>query len=385
MNRKRNIGISLLVLGLAVLVLLGIARARNGGSGEADFHTVVVERGEVSQRVVAHGTVQPVQMVTVGSQVSGIIDAIGVDFNSIVRRGQVLAQIDPSTFAAEARSAEAELEAAQSSLELARLQWQRVQALRERQLIAPSEAEEARAALRQAETNLTVRRHALERARRELSRATIRSPTDGIVIARNIDVGQTVAASLTAPDLFEIATDLSQMHIHAYVSEADVGAVRPGQQVRFTVDSHRDRRFTGEVIQVRNAPVVESNVVHYETIIAVDNQEGLLKPGMTTEVSIITAEVEDAVRVRNTALRARLPDAMTPPDPERAGESNGRVYALREGRLVALPVHTGLADNVNTQILGGVEPGDTLVVGLRLQTADGEGGRGVFRGNQAQF
>ncbi|CAN5678039.1 efflux RND transporter periplasmic adaptor subunit [soil metagenome] len=375
----RRIVVSIALLGLAALALLGVTRVRSESGAAPSFHTVVVDRGEVSQRVVAHGTLQPVQMVTVGSQVSGIIEAIAVDFNSRVSRGQVLAQIDPSTFAAEARSAEAELESARAALELARLQWQRVQALRERQLVPPSDVEEARAALRQAETQLTVRRHALERARRELARATIRSPTDGLVIARNVDVGQTVAASLTAPDLFEIATDLAAMHIHAYVSEADIGMVREGQTVRFSVDAYRGREFTGEVAQVRNAPIVESNVVHYETIITVDNREGLLKPGMTTEVSIVTEEAADVVRVRNTALRARLPDALTPPEPEE--RADGRVYALRNGRLVAIPVRTGLADNLHTQILGGVEPGDTLVVGLRLQTDDEERGRGILRGS----
>jgi HlyD family secretion protein len=382
--KNRKIVVSLAVLVLVALVLLGVSRGRSDGSGAPAFHTVTVDRGEVSQRVVAHGTLQPVQMVTVGSQVSGIIEAIGVDFNSRVRRGQVLAQIDPSTFAAEARSAQAEVEAAQSALELARLQWQRVQALREQQLVPPSDQEEARASLRQAEAQLTVRRHALERARRELARATIRAPTDGLVIARNVDVGQTVAASLTAPDLFQIATDLATMRIHASVSEADIGRVREGQQVRFVVDAHRGREFAGEVVQVRNAPIVESNVVHYETIIAVDNREGLLKPGMTTEVSIITDEVADVVRVRNTALRARLPDAVTPPEPDPGAD--GRVYRLRNGQLVAVAVRTGLADNLHTQIVGGVEPGDTLVVGLRLRSDDETPRRGILGGGgPAQF
>lgn len=382
--RQTRIIVPLTLLLLAVIALLGVARASSERGAAPAFHTVEVDRGTVSQRVVAHGTLQPVQMVTVGSQVSGIIEAISVDFNSRVTRGQVLAQIDPSTFAAEARSAAAELEAAEAALELARVQWQRVQALRERQLVPPSDVEEARAALRQAESQLTVRRHALERARRELSRATIRSPTDGLVIARNVDVGQTVAASLTAPDLFEIATDLSTMHIHAYVSEADIGRVREGQLARFGVDAYRGREFNGEVVQVRNAPIVESNVVHYETIIRVDNAEGLLKPGMTTEVAIITDEATDVVRVRNTALRARLPDALTPPEPEEQGD--GRVYALREGWLVALAVRTGLADNVHTQILSGVEPGETLVVGMRLQTEEEAPRRGILGGGgPAQF
>jgi HlyD family secretion protein len=307
---------------------------------------------------------------------------VHVDFNDRVERGQVLARIDPATFEAEYRSARAELDAAESNLELARLQWSRIQALRENQLAPASEVDQAAANLRNAEAQLTVRRHAVERTRRELERATIYAPTDGIIISRGVDVGQTVAASLSAPELFEIATDLSDMRVHAMVSEADVGVVREGQTARFTVDAHRGRTFTGQVVQVRNAPLVESNVVHYETIIAVANEEGLLRPGMTAEIAIVTDEVAGTVRVRNTALRARLPDGLRPPEVEGEGTS---VFRMVNGELVAARVMTGLADDVYTQILGGVEPGDSLVVGVSLQSENGEGRRSLFGGNQAQF
>jgi HlyD family secretion protein len=379
-----------LVLALAVLVaastaLWGATRRGGGGGALPPLHTVTVDRGSVSQRVVAHGSVQPVEMVTVGSQVSGIIDAVLVDFNSPVRRGQVVARIEASTFRAAVNSAVAELEAAEAGVELARIQWERIQRLREQNLVPPSEVDQARSNMRQAEALLSVRRHALDRAQRELDRSVIRSPTDGIVISRDVEVGQTVAASLSAPVLFQIATDLGHMHIHANVSEADIGAVRDGQRVRFRVDAHRDRIFSGEVIQVRNAPLMEDNVVHYETIIAVDNQEGLLKPGMTAEVEIITAEVDDAIRARNTALRARLPDRLAPPDPEGMEGANGRVYQLRDGWIEAVPVRTGLSDGVNTEIVAGIEPGDTLVVGLSIQSNDDGGRRSLFRGDQAQY
>jgi len=172
------------------------------------------------------------------------------------------------------------------------------------------------------------------------------------------------------------------MQVHAMVTEADVGVVREGQTARFTVDAHRDRTFTGEVVQVRNAPISESNVVHYETIISVSNEERLLRPGMTAEISIITDEVAGAVRVRNTALRARLPDSLRPPEIEGEGTS---VYRLVNGELVAARVTTGLADDVHTEILGGVEPGDSLVVGVSLQTGENEERRSLFGGNQAQF
>jgi HlyD family secretion protein len=383
----RKLGLAGILLGLGLAVLWGATRAANSGGALPPLNTVRVDRGDVSQRIVAHGSLQPVQKVTVGSQVSGIIEAIHVDFNSPVKRGQVIARIESSTFAAAVSSAQAELEAAVANLELARMQWERIRQLREAQLVPVSEVDHTRAALRQAEAQVSVRRHALDRARRELDRCTIRSPTDGMVISRNVDVGQTVAASLSAPVLFEIATDLRQMQIHANVSEADVGAVREGQQVRFRVDAYRAREFTGHVVQVRNAPVVEDNVVHYETIIAVDNEESLLKPGMTAEVNVITAEVRDAVRVRNTALRARLPDGLRPPEAEARDESpdHGRVYRLRDGTIHALVVRTGLSDGLYTEILGGVAEGEELVVGLALRTGDEREGRSLLRGNQAQY
>jgi HlyD family secretion protein len=373
------------VMLLGIAAFWSVAMLRSDGSGTPPLHTVEVDRGSVSQRIVAHGTIQPRQRVHVGSQVSGIVEQIHVDFNSRVTRGQVLARIDPSTFLAALRSAEAELAAAEATHDLALLHWQRVQELRAAQIVAASEADQAQTQLRQADAQLSVRRQNLERARRELERCTILSPTDGIVISRDVDVGQTVAASLSAPVLFEIASDLSRMQIHANVSEADVGAVREGQFVRFEVDAHRGRPFSGRVVQVRNAPHVADNVVHYETIIEVDNDELLLKPGMTAEVNIITAEVEDALRVRNTALRARLPDAIRPPDPDRSPEHNGRVYVLRDGAIVAVPVRTGLSDGVHTEILAGVDVGDELVVGLAVVGDDADGGRSLFRGNQAQF
>jgi HlyD family secretion protein len=382
-----KIGKISLIIGLAIgaVALWGTQYYNNDSDGLPPLHTVSAEYGEVSQRVIAHGSLQPIQKVTVGSEVSGTISDIYVDFNSIVERGQKLAQLEPSTFEAAVSSAEAELESAEAGLELARLHWERVQSLRERQFISPSEAEEARANLRQAESEVRVRQHSLDRAQLELNRTSIYSPTDGIVISRNVDVGQTVAASLNAPELFELATDLSRMYIHANVSEADIGRVSDGDKVIFKVDGHRERDFPGEVIQVRNAPIMEDNVVHYETIIAVENDEKLLKPGMTAEVSIITEERENVLRLRNTALRARLPDQVRPADPENVSGEETVVYLMRNGELVATTVRTGLNDGVNTEIIEGLNEGDTLAVGLRL-IQDGESERrSLFSGNQAQY
>jgi HlyD family secretion protein len=380
--------LSLAILLVGISAWWGRSLYNSNESTLPPLHTETVDRGDVSQRIVAHGSLQPVQKVVVGSQVSGIISEIFVDFNSRVEKGQVIAQMDPSGFAADVSSAEAELESAEAGLELARHQWARVQRLREQQFISPSEVDEATANLRQAEAQVRVRRHALNRTRLELDRSTIYSPTDGIVISRNVDVGQTVAASLSAPDLFEIATDLSKMHIYANVSEADIGEVKDGQMVRFQVDGHRGRQFHGEVIQVRNAPIIEDNVVHYETIVAVDNSEGLLKPGMTAEVAIITDERRDVLRLRNTALRARLPDNIRPDDPEDLAHNenaNGRVFKIQGDELVAHPVHTGLTDGVYTEILDGLDEGEVLVVGLSLRDQNESNRRSLIGGSQAQY
>lgn len=242
---------------LVVLVGAGIWFTRQAGSAEGSLpplHTEVVDRGTVSQRIVAFGSLQPVQRVEVGSQVSGIIEAIHVDFDSVVRRGDLLAEIDPSTFRAAVSSAEAELASAEAGLELARLQWERTQELRAMQFVPPSDVEQARAAFSQAEAQVQVRRHALEAAQRELDRTVITAPSAGMVMLRAVDVGQTVAASLSAPVLFEIASDLSRMHIHASVSEADIGEVLDGQTVRFVVDAHRSREFEGRVLQSGTPP-----------------------------------------------------------------------------------------------------------------------------------
>lgn len=230
-----------------------------------------------------------------------------------------------------------------------------------------------------------MRRHALERAERELDRTTITAPTSGMIISREVDVGQTVAASLNAPILFEMASDLSSMHIHASISEADIGQVAEGQRVRFQVDAHRDHTFEGEVIQVRNAPIIEDNVVHYEGIIFVENEKFLLKPGMTAEVSVITDERHDVKRLRNTALRARLPDNIRPEDPPEEEEMNGLVYIVEGNELIAKRVRTGLSDGVYTEILDGLKEGDRLAVGLSLTSRNGDDRRSLFSGDQAQY
>lgn len=379
-------------LGLPGLVIIaaGVAAMRwMGGGGGSDLpplQTVTVEQADVRQEVQATGRLQPIQMVDVSSEVSGELKAVHVDFNDHVRAGQPLAQIDSSTFASDLRSAQAALDAAQANVDFARQEWERVLTLEENRVIPPAELEEARSTLRQAEAQLAQQENAVEVAERELDQTTIYAPTDGMVISRNVEPGQTVAAGFEAPTLFQIAADLSLMHIHAEVSEADIGVVGEGQPVRFTVDAYRGQDFEGEVTQVRNAPQIQSNVVYYETIIAVDNEELLLKPGMTSEAHIVVDEVLDAVAAPNSGLRPRLPPRLEPPPDDDEPQGRREVFVLEDGEIRRRWVETGMSDGYRTEILDGLEAGDTLVVGVRPRMESDEGGGGgFFQADPAQF
>jgi HlyD family secretion protein len=299
---------------ILVLVLLGAAflgwRWYQSSSKEAplDYRTSPVTRGDLVQAVTANGQLNAVKNVTVGSQVSGLITDIKVDFNSRVTNGQVIAQIDPSTYQQNILQSQAELANAQAGLELAQLNMRRAQALRTNDLIAASEFDQAVVSLHQAEAVVRTRDASLQKSKVDLERATIYAPIDGIVISRVVDVGQTVAASFNAPTLFTIANELRNMRIEAMVSEADVGGIEEGQQVSFTVEAFPARRFRGEVTQVRYAPMTNQNVVNYTAVVEVNNADLKLRPGMTANASIIVAEKKDVLRVPNAALRFRPPE-----------------------------------------------------------------------------
>jgi HlyD family secretion protein len=273
-----------------------------------DYKTNLVTRGDITQAVTANGQISPVKNVTVGSQVSGIITDIRVDFNSRVTNGQVIAKIDPSTYEQNITQAEAELANARAGLELAELNAKRSKELRKNDLIPASDDDKAVVELHQAQATVRMREASLKKVNVDLERTTIYSPIDGVVISRVVDVGQTVAASFNAPTLFSIANDLRNMRIEAMVSEADVGGVQEGQKVTFTVDAFPGRQFRGEVTQVRYAPSTNQNVVNYTTVVEVNNDELKLRPGMTANASIITAQRRNVLRVPNPALRFRPPD-----------------------------------------------------------------------------
>src|SRR6266487_4582861 len=276
-----------------------------------EYQSAKVARGDLTQAVTATGTLNPVTNVTVGSQISGIIQKLYADWNSPVKANQVLAQLDPATFKATALQAEGDLANAKASLELSQIQAKRAEQLFQDKLISDSDHDTAIANLHQAQAMVQIKEASLANAKVSLERCTIYSPVDGTVISRNVDIGQTVAASLSAPTLFIIANDLSQMQIDSAVSEADIGTIEEGQAVNFTVDAFPDRKFTGKVRQIRNAPTTVQNVVTYDTVIDVSNPDLKLRPGMTANASIITAQRNGVLRVPNLALRFKPPEPST--------------------------------------------------------------------------
>jgi len=277
-----------------------------------EYSTITVARGDVVQVVTATGDIEPVLDVNVGCQISGIISKLFVDWNSPVKQGQLIAQIDPATYQATVLQAEGQLANAKANYELTRVNTERTRELFKKSLVAQSDLDTAEAQLLQADAQVKIQSAALDMAKVNLARCDIFSPIDGVVISRQVDVGNTVAASLSAPTLFMIANDLTKMQIIGAVAEADIGNVKVGQSVNFTVDAFPNQQFHGRVSLIRNAPQTQQNVVVYQTIIDVNNPDLKLRPGMTANVSIVIAESSNTLRIANSALRARIPDELLP-------------------------------------------------------------------------
>jgi HlyD family secretion protein len=314
--------------------------AQREKSAAVEYKTATVARGDIVQAVTANGALTPVRNVEVGSQISGTLLEVKVDFNDRVKAGQILAQIDPATYERALGQADAELANSAAALELAQLNFNRNKELFGSKLISKLEYDESRAGLSQAEANVKMRQANVERAKVDLSRTTIYAPIDGIVITRRIEVGQTVAASLNTPTLFVIANDLAKMRIEAAVSEADVGGVTDGQAVNFTVDAFPTRQFQGTVQQVRFAANTNQNVITYTTIVEVDNSDLKLRPGMTANASIVISQRKGVLRIPNAALRFRptegavvLGDTNAP-----AEAAASKVELATSGPFAGLPV-----------------------------------------------
>ena len=296
---------------IILVAAAGVWYFNRGSTDAPQYQSTVVTRGDIVQVVSATGTLNPVTNITVGSQISGIIQKLNADWNTPVKANQVVAQLDPATYQANVLSAQGDLANAKANLELQQVEANRSSELFTNKLISGSDYDTAIANLHQAAAQVQIKEAALTNATVNLARCTIYSPVDGTVISRNVDVGQTVAASLSAPTLFVIANDLTKMQIDANVSEADIGTVVEGQDVTFTVDAFPDGKFLGKVTQIRNSPTTVQNVVTYDTVIGVNNPDLKLRPGMTANASIITAQRSSVLKIPNAAFRFRPAEPST--------------------------------------------------------------------------
>lgn len=368
---------------IIVAIVIG-ARLIFGGTTKADraeYSTVEIIRGDMRQIVSATGEIQPVNTVNVGSQVSGTINNIFVDYNSTVKKGDVLLTIEPSVLEAQVREAEASLNSSESKRNYAKSEYKRNQILYNEGYISRAEMEQSQTTYEQAEQDVVRTKSQYERAKTNLGYATISSPVDGTVISRKVDVGQTVAASFQTPDLFEIAEDLSKMQIETSVSEADIGAVREGQRVTFTVDAYPNKTFEGRVHQIRLSPTTTSNVVVYTVVIEVDNSDLSLMPGMTAFVTIVVDERFNTFKVQNSAFLIRSFDNL-------GVETNGATPAthlaiMRDGKITFVEYTKGLVGATETEIVSdGITDGDKIVVGkigatsAKKNTSGNRGGMG---------
>ncbi|WP_456432943.1 efflux RND transporter periplasmic adaptor subunit [Thermosulfuriphilus sp.] len=367
---KKSVVTVLLVASLAALIIF-----LDSEPEKKRFQTAEVDQGPIVVRVTATGTVNPVTLVRVGSQVTGTIKEIYVDFNSRVRKGEVIARIDPALFEAEVKRTEAahqaalaDLQGAQATLFEAERNYQRQKTLLQKDFISQADLDRAyrdlvaaQAKVKIAKARVLETKAAFDRARANLSYTIITSPVDGIVISRDVDVGQTVVASLQAPSLFVIAQDLTRMQVQADIDEADIGQLKEGLQANFTVDAYPDEVFQGIISQIRYAPKIIQNVVTYEVIILVDNPELKLRPGMTANVSIVVQKKENALRLPNAALHFR-PEGLTAP----LSREGSVVWKLGPSGLKPVVIKIGLSDDRYTEILkvlnGNLKVGDQVVI-----------------------
>lgn len=377
------------VLALLFLLTAGGAFAYRQSSGlriEERYKLQTVEKGAINQGVSANGTLNPVTLVNVGTQVSGTVRKLYVDFNGKVAKGQVLLELDDALLAAQAKQSAASVESAAASLELAAANESRVRSLFAQEYVSRQELDQAVQAHKAARAQLNLARAQSEKDRANLNYSVIRSPVSGVVVARSVDVGQTVAASFQTPTLFQIAQDLSKMQIDTNFAEADIGNIRVGQAVRFNVDAFPNRAFEGAVRQVRLNSTTQQNVVTYNVVVSVENPEQVLLPGMTAYVNIVVDKRKAALLVPNAALRFKPADASAAAKSEEKGSrpsgekqmkrkrdaASGTVYVLRNSELKPVSVTLGITDNRSTEVVGGdLKAGDLVAVGDALPAGGG--------------
>ncbi|MFM8331782.1 MAG: efflux RND transporter periplasmic adaptor subunit [Candidatus Methylumidiphilus sp.] len=327
------------------------------------YRSATVERGDLTKTVSANGTLNPVVLAMVGTQVSGVIIKLKADFNQKVEQGQVLAELDPALIKAQLQQSTANLESYQAALKLAEITEQRTRALIERNYASRNELDQAVQAVAAAKAQVAVGEALVNRDRTNLGYTIIKSPVSGVVVSRNVDVGQTVAASFQTPTLFTIAQDLRQMQIYTTVAEADVGGVRVGQPVNFTVDAYPERSFKGAVKQIRLNATTQQNVVTYNVVIDVENPDGMLLPSMTAFVGIVVDERRNVLKLPLAALRFKPEDAAKPDGAAKRDARGKTVYRLADGSPQAVAVEIGQSDGKSAEITGGgLKEGEQVIV-----------------------
>ncbi len=356
---------------LVVAVAIGAWLIFGGASKQpGEFITLNITRGDLRQVVTATGEIQPVNTVNVGSQVSGTIDNLYVDFNSKVKKGDILLTIEPSVLQATVDESKASLDSAISQRNFAKSEYERNKSLYSEGFIARAEMEQSQTQYEQAEQSVKRAQSTYDRAVTNLGYATIISPVDGTVISRKVDVGQTVAASFQTPDLFEIAEDLTKMQIETAVSEADIGVIQEGQPVTFTVDAYPTETFDGVVRQIRLSPTTTSNVVVYTVVIDVDNKDLRLMPGMTAFVTIIISEKENVWRAANSAFLVRSFANFLDAEIVNGATPVSHLAILRDGDVVMVPYSKGLSTATETEIISDeIQMGDKVIVGRMGMTS----------------
>lgn len=355
---------------VAIVAIIAVAVwAFSGGKKEQQisFDTAPVASANIQNSITATGTIEPVTSVTVGTQVSGIVSKLYVDYNSVVKKGQVIAELDKTNLLSQLATAKTQLATAQSQLNYQTANNKRYQTLFQKGLVAADDYDNAKLSYRQAVEQVASAKEEVQRAQTNLGYATITSPIDGVVLSKSVEEGQTVAASFSTPELFTIAQNLTNMQVVADVDEADIGDVKEGERVSFTVDAYPDDTFEGTVKQVRQEATTTNNVVTYEVVISAPNADLKLKPGLTANVTIYTAERKGVLAVPSKALRFT-------PTKETVGKmkivdvqgAKNKVWTIEGNSIVAHKVNIGMADGTNTQIIGGVQAGIKVVTGLSV-------------------
>lgn len=370
MNKKKT----LVIVAVAAIAALAVWLLSGGKKEEKiTFDTAAVAPANIMNSITATGTIEPVTSVTVGTQVSGIVSKLFVDYNSVVKKGQVIAELDKTNLMSQLNTAKTQLATAQSQLNYQTANYKRYKTLFEKGLVAADDFDNAKLSYTQAKEQVASAKEEVQRAQTNLGYATITSPIDGVVLSKSVEEGQTVAASFSTPELFTIAQDLTNMQVVADVDEADIGDVKEGERVTFTVDTYPDDTFEGEVKQVRQEATTTNNVVTYEVVISAPNADLKLKPGLTANVTIYTAERKGVLSVPSKALRFT-------PQKETVGKmkivdvanAKNKVWTIEGNSIVAHKVNIGMTDGTNTQIVGGIAEGIKVVTGLNVMGGEEE-------------